>query len=208
MARLCVLGATGRTGQELVAEGLRRGHAITTFSRSPVATAGVRSVVGSLDDASAIDDALVGCDVVCSALGSRTPTKASTVCLDGVRHVVPGMERAGLHRLLVISALPLTAHKGAIDRLVHPLLWWMFGGSYRDLAAMEAWLQTQPDWLSWTVYRPPGLLDGPATAQPRRATDAALPGAWTLRRSELAAAILDDCCPDPDLHRATIAIAR
>lgn len=73
MARITILGGTGYAGAAIVAEAAKRGHEVTSVSRSePEARIdGVDYVIGSALDAATLDAVLPGRDVVISALSPR-----------------------------------------------------------------------------------------------------------------------------------------
>ncbi|GAA1938048.1 NAD(P)-dependent oxidoreductase [Nocardioides hwasunensis] len=73
MARITVLGGTGYAGAALVAEAHKRGHDVTSVSRTAPETPvdGVDHVVGSALDTDVLDRVLAGRDVVVSALSPR-----------------------------------------------------------------------------------------------------------------------------------------
>ena len=73
MARITVLGGTGYTGAAVVAEAAKRGHEITSVSRTvpPNRIQGVNYVIGSVLDDDVLNTALPGRDVVYSALAPR-----------------------------------------------------------------------------------------------------------------------------------------
>src|SRR5260370_41692349 len=71
---LFVLGASGKTGRLLVAQGLARGHAITAFGRSALsdgATERARWVIGNPMRADELAMAMPGHEAVLSALRTR-----------------------------------------------------------------------------------------------------------------------------------------
>jgi len=73
VSRITVLGGTGYAGAAIVAEAARRGHEVTSVSRTaptdPIA--GVDYVTGSVLDATVLDAVVPGRDVVISALSPR-----------------------------------------------------------------------------------------------------------------------------------------
>src|SRR5689334_46657 len=70
-ARLLIVGATGGTGRQLVAQALDRGYVVTALARNPSAIATVhdrlRVVKGDVLDPSSIDAAMRGQDAVLSS---------------------------------------------------------------------------------------------------------------------------------------------
>jgi len=87
--RLFILGATGRTGAELVEQGLARGHAVTAFVRSPrkIALEHERLTVieGDPLDAGQLRAALPGHDIVLFALGSSGACSSGMLCVTRAR---------------------------------------------------------------------------------------------------------------------------
>jgi len=73
MSRITVLGGTGYAGAAVVAEAAKRGHEVTSVSRSEPTTRidGVDYVIGSTLDADILDVVVPGRDVVFSALSPR-----------------------------------------------------------------------------------------------------------------------------------------
>jgi len=73
VSRITVLGGTGYAGAAIVAEAARRGHEVTSVSRTaptdPIS--GVDYVTGSVLDAAVLDQVVLGRDVVISALSPR-----------------------------------------------------------------------------------------------------------------------------------------
>ena len=73
MSRITVLGGTGYAGAAVVAEAAKRGHEVTSVSRSEPESRldGVDYVIGSTLDPAILDAVVPGRDVVFSALSPR-----------------------------------------------------------------------------------------------------------------------------------------
>jgi putative NADH-flavin reductase len=99
-----VFGATGAIGSLTVHELLGAGHTVTGYARNPAKVPAswgdrVRVVVGELSDAEAIDRAVVGADVVVSALGPSMDRKATGLPLvEGTRLILEALKRHGVTR--------------------------------------------------------------------------------------------------------------
>ncbi|MFG1885560.1 NAD(P)-dependent oxidoreductase [Micromonospora sp. NPDC049102] len=208
--RLTVLGATGGTGTLLVGQALAGGHAVTAVVRRGWPGPDhprLRVVVADVLDPGSLPPALDGADAVLSALGSAEAGRPTRVYSAGGSAVLAAMRDLDIRRLVAITALPIApvAEQDALQRrLVHPLLHRFFGGAYEDMRRMEAVLAASDS--DWTVFRPPYLRDGPATGTWRSAVDAPLPRAWTLRRADLAAAMLA-ATSDDQLVRHAVNVA-
>ena len=107
--KLTVFAATGRIGALVVARALADGHDVTAVARKKI-TSPVRSVVADLTapDPEALADAVAGSDAVISGLGPRTKADAGATAAPGTRAIVAAMRAAGVTRLAVVSAAPLT----------------------------------------------------------------------------------------------------
>jgi putative NADH-flavin reductase len=155
---LFILGATGKTGVELVDLALARGHHVTAFVRSPAKISRrderLKVVEGDPRSDDAIARALAGHDAVLSALGPR-PKEAltrTTLLQETGAATVAAMATAGVKRLLIISSAMLYPSKS----LPFVLSRWIIAPHYRDLRAMETVVTASP--LEWTVVRPPRLV--------------------------------------------------
>jgi len=158
--RLFILGATGRTGRALVAQGLERGHAITAFGRSALRgdkTDTFRVVIGSPMRADELAAALAGHDAVLSALGTRG-LGATSLLVDSARASIEAMQRVRVPRLIVISSSLVDSRSGWLSLVAARTL---LRHIANDQRAMEK-LITQSD-LDWTVLRPALLSNGVLT---------------------------------------------
>ncbi len=160
--RLFILGATGKTGRALVAQGLARGHAITAFGRSGIhgdSTETFRVLIGSPMRADDLAAALHGHDAVLSALGTRG-LGTTSVLADSARATIEAMKRTMTRRLIVISSSLVDKQSGWLSLVLARTL---LRHTASDQRAMEK-LVTQSE-LDWTVLRPALLNDGMLTGQ-------------------------------------------
>jgi putative NADH-flavin reductase len=194
--RLTVFGASGRIGKELVGQARQAGHQVTAVVRDASAlsfrTEGVRlAVTPDLDDPGSLDDAVAGADAVVSALGPRRRSDAG-VASRLTALVLAAMSRSGTTRLVVVSAAPLAPtppDEPLLGRWVMmPLVRAILRANYADLREMEAAIARSA--TSWTVVRPPRLVDSPLTGRYRTAIDSNPPGARRIGRADVAHAML------------------
>ena len=133
--KLFVIGATGRTGREIVEQALERGHQVTAFVRSPE-TITLRNerltiVRGNAMDENELFDAMQNHDAVVSALEPREVFKPSSLLHDSALATTRAMNRSGVKRLVILSA---AAHfPGVPNRIVSFIL----RNHMRDSRAME-----------------------------------------------------------------------
>ena len=184
--KLFVIGATGRTGREIVQQALARGHHVTAFVRSPESMA-IRNerltvLTGNAVDETQLFEAMQNQDAVISALGPREPFKPSSILRDSALATTRAMERAGVKRLVVLSA---AAHfPGIPNRIVHFIL----RKHMRDSLAMEEIVQGSG--LDWTIARPPRLTQKEDVSYRSREGAAAKMG-FSVSRKAVAAFMLD-----------------
>src|SRR6266513_2601115 len=91
--KLFVIGATGRTGQEIVQQALARGHQVTAFVRSPenITAKSERLTVlkGNVLDENQLFTAMQNHDAVISTLGPRQVSNQAR-CFMTARLPLPG----------------------------------------------------------------------------------------------------------------------
>jgi putative NADH-flavin reductase len=155
--RLFVIGASGRTGREILDVARTRGHEVTAFVRSPERLddlPDIHVVRGDPRQASSIAAALPGHDAVLSAIGPRPRDvllHPSTLLADCARATVDAMTARGVCRLTIVSAAVLFPEKG----LDFVFFRWLLRHHARDLRAMERIVRSSS--LDWTIARPPRL---------------------------------------------------
>lgn len=220
--RIVVLGATGRTGRALIERLLLVGDEAVAVARSPLAGAfpsAVRVVTANLAAGDpGLERAFRGADAVVSALGHRGRTDDG-VLTAGARATVAAMHASGVDRLIAVSAAPVgtvpspaNPHPPRRDPgddavsalLLAPIVRRVFARAYADSARMEDVIRASG--LRWTIARPPRLLDGPATGRVRTALDRNVRGGRSIRRSDLAAWLVD-AVRDPRTEGHSVGIA-
>ena len=142
--RLFVIGATGKTGSEIVNLALTRGHQVTAFVRSPqkLSPAGSLTIVrGDPRHPETIAAALPGHEAVLSAIGPhpREALRPSTLLTDCARATVEAMTGSGVARLAIVSAAVLFPVKGVYFAFFR----WLTKHHARDLRAMEDIVRTR-----------------------------------------------------------------
>ncbi len=194
--RVAVLGATGRTGQPLVAELLRRGHDVTVLVRDPSSFTqqGCTVVAGSVTDSAALSQAAAGADAIVSALG---PTKKEADLHTKTAGLIVDLLPAR-GRFIGISGAGIDVpgdQKGTRDKIVSFLIQKLGGAVVQD-KPREYQVYAASD-LDWTLVRPPRLMDGPGTGS--YYCDAHKPGkSSSIQRADLALFLAD--CLDKNLY--------
>jgi putative NADH-flavin reductase len=187
--RLFVLGATGRTGTEIIDLARTRGHEVTAFVRSPQKlrpAASLTIVRGDPLREEAIAAALPGHDAVLSAIGPppKDAFRPNTLVTGCARALVDAMTASGVGRLVIVSAAVLFPEKG----LYFAFFRWFLRHHARDLRGMEEIVRASS--LAWTIARPPRLKQSPEAGF-RALRDALPPGSRSMSYRSVAAFMLD-----------------
>jgi uncharacterized protein YbjT (DUF2867 family) len=160
---VAILGATGRTGRELIAQGKARGLKLKALARDPSRLNGldVEVVKGDVQDEAALTRLFTGVDAVLSGLGPATPFK-NGIQSAGMPAIIAAMKTCGVKRYVAVTsaAAVLPGEKpGALVRGAFALSRVLLPGYVRDKRAeVDALVSAD---LEWTLVRVPGaLVDG------------------------------------------------
>jgi len=194
--KLFVIGATGRTGREIVEQALARGHDVTAFVRSPgiITLRNERLTVlkGNATDENGLSKAIQNHDAVLSTLGPRHPFNPGSLLHDSALATTGAMKRSGVKRLVILSA---AAHfPGIPNRIVSFIL----RNHMRDSRAMEEIVRN--DGVDWTIVRPPRLTQEDYSTYRSREGAAPTMG-FTVSRKAVAAFMLDVIEQKKHLHK-------
>lgn len=191
--RLLIFGATGRTGRQLVDQGLTAGYDLTAFARQPALLAAyathLRVCQGDVADRSSVARAVAGHDAILSALGSPT-WRRNTVLSDGMGHILGAMREYGVVRLVCMSSLGVGETRGQLGLLYNlflvPLL---LRHIFAEKERMERTIRVSAP--EWTIVRPGALTNAPARGRYRAALPAARPPPFPrISRADVAAFML------------------
>jgi putative NADH-flavin reductase len=200
--RLLVFGATGGTGQQLVAQALAQGHLVTAFVRRAEAVTTKHDslivVQGDIIDATAVNPAVAGQDVVLSALGTRGGPSALVV---GTHNILEAMRTHGVRRSLWVSSF------GAGDSLQQ--MGWLsqtlivkglLRQAIQEKNAQEKIIMASDS--DWILARPGGLTDGPLTGTYRVAGLGDKVGRPSISRADVADFMLKNLADDRYIRNA------
>jgi uncharacterized protein YbjT (DUF2867 family) len=186
MMKLFVVGATGRTGWEIVQQALARGHHVTAFVRSPeninLKNERLTILKGNAMDENQLSNVMQNHDAVLSTLGPREVFKPSSLLQDTAVATTRAMSRSGVKRLVILSA---AAHFPGIPNRIASFI---LRNHMRDSLAMEEIVQGSG--FDWTIARPPRLTQEEYTTYRSREGAAPKMG-FTLSRKAVAAFMLD-----------------
>jgi putative NADH-flavin reductase len=190
MKKIIVFGATGGTGKLVVSQALQAGHKVTIVVRNPdafdIQHQNLETLKGDVFQSNSFEKAIMGQDVVVSCLGTqkREPT---TVYSDGTLNISKAMQKAGVKRLICLSAGAVIVPPKSnflMKFVIKNILQKVFKNLYSDMLIMEEMLRTSD--LNWTVIRAPRLKNSKHTGHYRTAINEHLTRPSSISRADLA----------------------
>jgi putative NADH-flavin reductase len=166
--KLLILGITGRTGQLVASEAIKRGHRVSGIARDPskVLVKEAEVVKGTPYDLETVRKAMIGCDAVVSTLNVFPPSDGlfgkiksplDTMSVS-IGNTIKAMKENNLKRIVVMTALGVGDSSKEIPAFFSFIIKISnIKHAYLDHDAQEKVLE-QSD-LDWTVVRPVGLND-------------------------------------------------
>jgi putative NADH-flavin reductase len=202
--RILVFGATGPTGRELVSQALEQGHDVTAFARRPDAVPAQKGKLrvaqgDAMREPDAIAEAVQGQDAVLSALGTGKVLFPNRLQERSLGNIVPAMERAGVRRLVVMSAFgvgDMMRDASLVQRLMYATL---LSAVFADKARGEASVRASA--LDWTIVYPTVLTSGPRTGRYRAGERLEMQGLPAISRADVAHFMLGQLTDAPYLRR-------
>jgi nucleoside-diphosphate-sugar epimerase len=206
LTRVLIVGATGGTGRQLLAQALEHGYVVTVLVRDPGALSvehpRLKVVRGDVLDYSTVEKVVGGQDAVISALGHKRFFTATRILSEGTRNILRAMETHGVRRLVCETSLGIGDSVGRMGLyyslfvipVVLPVYFWDKTRQERLIAASK---------VEWVIVRP-GVLtnaDGRGAYRHGRRTGSFL---WTVRiaRADVAHFMLKQLSDDSYLGTA------
>lgn len=200
--RIAIFGASGSVGRYLVPAALDRGHEVVPVTRRAARIGdhrqGLRVIESQLDDAAAMDRALVGVDAVIVTLGDA-------VVDTGTDAVLAAMQRTGVSRIEVLTGFGTSAASRrtlpppmrAAVAAVRAVTFQGFVAKERQDAAVRR------SNLLFTIVQPPSLTDGPRSGMYRSGDYAGKSIFGSISRGDLADFMLDNLDHDRFVNEST-----
>lgn len=190
--RIAVFGAAGRTGRHIAERALGHGHDVVALEHTtPLALSHARltTVAGDVREFDAVAATVEGCDGVAFAL-SDSAAEGCDIHEAGIANVIHAMALHEVPKLVAISAAGAFARGDSRLSMGFRLrIATSMRAVYDDLEAME--MRIEASALDWTIVRPVGLTDDPATGHYRLSLDGQLlPKASRVSRDDVAALVV------------------
>jgi putative NADH-flavin reductase len=188
-SRVLIVGATGGTGRELVAQALERGHVVTALVRNPSSLSIVhprlRIVRGNVLDAATVAAAVREHDAVVSALGHKQFFRPTRILSDGTRNIVRAMEEHHVGRFVCETSLGIGDSAGRMGLyytfFVTPIILPFY---FLDKARQERVIAASR--VEWVIVRPGVLTNAAKRGRYRHGKVGSFVGTVRISRADVA----------------------
>ncbi len=200
--KVAIFGATGGTGQQLVAQALDAGHSVQALVRDPARLTNTNPdltlITGDALDANAVSATIQGADAVIVTLGN-TANNPDWIVSDGTRVVVEAMKQQGVRRLVVVTSLGVGDSRSQAPFAFRRLMSTVLKKPMEDKERQEQLVRESG--LDWIIVRPGGLTDGPRTGVYEAGVDGKI-GFGQISRADVADFVLTQLTDATYLHQA------
>jgi putative NADH-flavin reductase len=205
--RLLIVGATGGTGRQLVAQALERGYSVTALVRNPaklkIEHSQLTVIQGDVLDYDSVETVMRGQEAVLSALGHKRYFYPTRILSKGTQNILRAMETHGVQRFICETSLGIGNSAGRmglyytlfIIPVILPFYFWDKARQEKLIAASE---------VEWVIVRP-GVLTNRAKRGTYRHGSNVGSFIWTVNisRADVAEFMLDQITDDAYLRTAT-----
>ncbi|KAG0218076.1 hypothetical protein BGX33_008610 [Mortierella sp. NVP41] len=166
---LLVLGANGRTGMEVVRQGLERNYRVTAFVRDDrllLEDSSLRKnqnlliVRGSPTSQADLDRCVEGQDVVVNVIGARLMTNDAIIGSHSQVVLNNALKKHGVRRLIVVTSYGCLGLRNYLINTRNLFSRVFMTGILKDKVLQEDIIQRDSQFLDWTIVRPITLKDG------------------------------------------------
>lgn len=197
--KITIIGGSQGTGSQLASLAATAGHEVTTVSRRGIAPAGVRSITGSATDPAVASEAVGAADAVVITVGGGKGVARHRTAV--TRSIIAAMQQTGARRLVAQSSLGAGDSASQLPAPLGLLTKVLLAKPLADHNEQEAAVGSSG--LDWTVLRPTGLTNGPATGKWQAlevGSEGKLRG--SIARGDLAACMLEILEDDSTIGKA------
>ncbi len=160
---ILIIGGTGKTGKELIKQGLEQGYSITALMRIPKKVKNNHPNLtikkGNVLKPKSFGDTFKGQDAVLSALGHKRFIIKTTILSEGTRNIIAEMQRQKIKRFICITSLGINESRFKLGLyytlFTIPFILFFY---FLDKSKQEKIIKQSN--LDWTIVRPAQLTNG------------------------------------------------
>lgn len=161
--KLFIIGGTGKTGREIIKQGLDQGHIITALVRNPnklkFRNPDLTIIKGNVLSPVSFENSLQGHDAVLSALGHKRFIIKTSILSEGTKNVINAMKKHNIKRFICITSLGINDSRFKLGLyytlFTIPVILLFY---FLDKAKQEKLIINSD--LDWTIVRPGQLTNG------------------------------------------------
>ncbi len=161
--KILIIGGTGKTGRELIDQGLDHGHIITAIVRNPKKinnnNPNLIILQGNVLQPESFEQAFQGQDVVLSALGHKRYFIKTSILSVGTKNIIAAMEKNNIKRFICITSLGINDSKFKLGLcytlFVIPVIIYFY---FLDKSKQEKLIMKSK--LDWIIVQPAQLTNG------------------------------------------------
>ncbi len=205
---ILIFGATGKTGRELLIQGLKKEHHITAFVRNPhglsLPDRKLTVIQGDISNEKHLEKVMKGQHVVMSVLGNKTSNalwKPNTVISDATECIISAMKKQKVKRLLFVTSFGVNEEVFLPEKI---LLRTVLKNLFADIPRQEMLIKQSG--LDWTIVHPARLVTTPWTGIYKRGEHLPIDPYSKIGRSDVADFLLKSIS-NPELIKKTVTIS-
>lgn len=198
--QIALFGATGGTGQQVLEQALAAGHSIKALARDPAklsARDGLGVIQGDVLDQAATDSCVEGTDAVICVLG--TTPGSEPVEAAGTERILAAMDKHGVKRLIAVSSMGVGDSIDQVNFAFRIIMNLTLKRIMQAKAEQERLIMASD--TDWTIVRPGGLTDAPASGDYRAGLDKSIK-AKRVSRADVADFVVKQLADDSYVRRA------
>ena len=161
--KILLIGGTGKTGRELIKQGIERGHIITALVRNPdkirLDHPLLKIIKGNVLSPDSYDMAVQGQDAVLSALGHKRFIIPTRILSKGTKNIIDVMNKNNVKRFICITSLGVNDSRFKLGLyytlFTIPIILFFY---FLDKSRQEKLIMKSG--LDWTIVRPGQLTNG------------------------------------------------
>ena len=160
---ILIIGATGKTGRQLIKQGLESGHEITALVRNPnklrVQHPNLQFIQGDVLNPVSLEEAMTNQDAVLCALGHKRFFIKTNILSKGTANLIQTMTKHGVRRFICITALGINDSRYRLGLyytlFTIPFILYFY---FKDKSLQEKLIEKSD--LEWTIIRPAQFIPG------------------------------------------------
>lgn len=161
--KIFLIGGTGKTGREVIKQGLQRGHYITSLVRNSkkikINSPNLKIIKGNVLDPGTFETSLQGQEAVLSALGHKRFIIPTRILSKGTENIIRAMNKYQVRRFICITSLGINDSRFKLGLyytlFTIPVILFFY---FLDKAKQEKIIMKSN--LDWTIIRPGQLTNG------------------------------------------------